>query len=220
MNSLLGRPMKIAYKEIWEFVETFSPGVSCNISLCIGEKVIHDIPCNIICDVQKDPAYPADLLDMIFTKKEVFWEPKDFRDMSTYAIKLNLVCHEYRKIIETLKKNDDPAQYIYADILAHCLKMIQRHKENVAQQNGKALGEIGRFRCDCLPFFVFFIEHPKTQKNEKREALRKFSYMMKKLLLEHNENFHRLVDGPYWEVAKKEETSLERKTQEKEDRRG
>ena len=81
--------------------------------------------------------------------------------------------------------------------------------KNGASSQGKGWGTrrtnpkgIGDFRCAILPFFSFFIRHPKTKKNDQREALRKFSHMVKSLVNGMNKQIHQIEMDPYWEIER------------------
>ena len=194
--------MKICYGEIWEFVEKFHAPDSFRITLCVGKKRMQNIACEIICDMRKDAGYDSDLLNVIFSEKEVFWDPNRSPDPRTYVIQLKVVEHTCEEIVETFKKRDAAVAYIYAEIMAQLLKTVQTHRERVGEQGRIDPKGIGDFRCDTLPFFSFFIGHPKTKKNDQREALRKFSHMVESLMTGMNRQLHQIEMAPYWEIEK------------------
>ena len=197
--------MKIPYQEIWAFIELVDPGDGYQMGLSVGQKMVRNIPFNIIRDIRDDTNYDPRLLEVLFTEREVFWEPKESRKLSQYLIKLDIAQYEYQKAIEQIKQKDDPPHYLYAELLTHFLKTIEEHRKDIAEEGKATLRTIGRFRCNSLPFFIFFVEHPKTRKNEKKEALRKLNCMVNGLLTELRENFYNIETDPFWVIEEKKE---------------
>ena len=191
--------MRVYFGEIQSLLKRLDSPKDCHISLCVGTHKIERVTPTMIAEMWKSGGRSAEIMSWLFLDRDLFWMPvMDSIHIGTYLSQLGMFGFYCERIITRLREKDKSAYYLYASLIGYLLKVSEKVKKDLSKNRLPQL--LGRFRQTSFPLLVFFAEHPKLDKNQKREAYRKMDHMVKMLVRDLSVPFSD-IRYPHWEIS-------------------
>lgn len=192
--------MQIALSEIWNFSELIEVGErGWSYQLQAGAVCVRNITHEILIQLKNDLEYDTELLPLIFTFREIMWQPDVFTEASKSLPGLRILKAHCQDIIEVYDESQNVPRHVYAELLrglvATCDEAITEIEAG-AQSVKKILGS---FRTEAFPIVKFFIFHPKNRVDYHQDAINRLNYAVKIMLTQFHGKYTELKD-PVWNV--------------------
>ncbi|MGL1885630.1 MAG: hypothetical protein OCD76_03870 [Reichenbachiella sp.] len=200
--------MKIDLNEIWEFMELAPTPVNSDqgnfwlYELVVGDISIDKLTSEDIQSLKLEENYDTELLPSIFTFREILWQPNVYPEPTFCVPQLNILkvfCEEYILQQQEINKSTSPYLRLLEGLAKYCVTALDKITADKSPVDINIPAILGELRKEAFPIIKFFIFHPMTKADYKKDALNRLNYAVKIMLTQYNSKYHDLQD-PYWNV--------------------
>lgn len=192
--------MKIGLGEIWNFsklIDVCKQGWSFN--LVTGHIRVSGLSHHDLLAIRSDEWYDTELLPLIFTFREILWQPDVFAGSAESLPALRILKAHCEEVVESYEAEEHPSLKVYAQLLRGIVMAVSLAIEELGQSSGSTRRVLGDMRVRVFPIIKFFIFHPRNRGDYFQDALNRLNYAVKIMLTQFDGKYTELRD-PYWEV--------------------
>ena len=203
--------MKIGLSEIWNFAALIdSDEQGWSYRLIAGEVTVEGISQAVLTDLKGDALFDTELLPLIFTFREILWQPDIFTESAKSLPGLRILRAHCEEIVAEYENQEVKTRLLYADLLKGLMVGSATAIDALEQDGASVKKVLGDFRTTAFPIIKFFIFHPQNREDYFRDAVNRLNYAVKIMLTQFHGKYTELTD-PYWEVIY-EHSSKSKKT--------
>ena len=206
--------MRLPYEEIWSALRIIPQLFTrCQLDLCLGDYCFFDLSEEMLLQLREKESCDKEILPVLFSERELFWQPNLQPSLSAWYTRFSTFIFFIDHYVELLKKNDSPADYLYAAIL-HDLKAKARHIQKSFAETASISSQLRfqtltRFRIAVYPHILFFMRHAYMPVAEIHTAENRLDIMMQSIPRSYR--LLQLLREPYWQLQLLQVTSSPQK---------
>ena len=193
--------MKIAFNEIWTFIEMMKEEPQITYGLKAGDVVIESLDQATLLAIKHDEHYDTELLPSIFTFREILWQPDVFTESAMAIPAIRILKGFCEETAGELEGTGFPTSELYRRLVLGLAEASEQALQSIDGQENTVVKTLRQLRQSAFPIVKFFIYHPQNRTDYYQDAINRLNYAVKIMLTQFYGQYSELED-PYWVLGK------------------